>query len=340
MRAMVLETPGPIETSPLALRDVPTPQPAAGEIRVRVAVCGVCRTDLHTVEADFPLPRTPVIPGHQVVGTVETCGEGVTEPAVGDRVGVAWLHETCGTCRFCTTGRENLCDNARFTGLHADGGYAEYLTVPAAFAYPIPDGFPDDQAAPLLCAGIIGYRALKRSAIRPGGRLGLYGFGASAHVAIQVARHWGCKVYVLTRSGGHRDLARRLGAAWVGGATARPPEPLDASVIFAPAGDLVPPALEALDKAGTVALAGIHVSDIPSLDYDRHLFQEKVLTSVTAATRQDGLELMDLAAAIPIRTETATFHLEEANEVLAKVKRSEISGAAVLQLASPPVTPR
>jgi len=333
MRAMVLEKPAPIETSPLALRDVPTPDPAAGRIRIRVAVCGVCRTDLHTVEGDFPLPQIPVIPGHQVVGTVEGSGEGVTVPGAGDRVGVAWLHQTCGRCRFCTSGHENLCDDARFTGLHAAGGYAEYLTVPAAFAYPIPEGFPDEQAAPLLCAGIIGYRALRRSGIQPGGRLGLYGFGASAHVAIQIARHWGCEIYVFTRNSGHRDLARRLGAAWVGGAADLPPERLDASVIFAPAGELVPPALEALEKAGTLALAGIHVTDIPALAYERHIFHEKTLTSVTAATRRDGRELLNLAAAIPIRTQVVMFPLEEANAVLAKVKRSQVAGAAVLRVA-------
>ena len=333
MRAMVLEKPGPIETSPLVLRDVPTPDPAAGRIRIRVAVCGVCRTDLHTVEGDFPLPQIPVIPGHQVVGTVEGSGEGVTVPGAGDRVGVAWLHQTCGRCRFCTSGHENLCDDARFTGLHAAGGYAEYLTVPAAFAYPIPEGFPDEQAAPLLCAGIIGYRALRRSGIQPGGRLGLYGFGASAHVAIQIARHWGCEIYVFTRNSGHRDLARRLGAAWVGGAADLPPERLDASVIFAPAGELVPPALEALEKAGTLALAGIHVTDIPALAYERHIFHEKTLTSVTAATRRDGRELLNLAAAIPIRTQAVMFPLEEANAVLAKVKRSQVAGAAVLRVA-------
>jgi len=332
MRAMVLDRPAPIEAHPLTAREVPRPEPGPDQVLLRVSVCGVCRTDLHTVEADFPLPRTPIIPGHQVVGTVEAVGPGVTEPARGDRVGVAWLHETCGGCRFCRTGRENLCPDARFTGLHADGGYAEFMTVPASFAYPVPAGFTDAQAAPLLCAGIIGYRALVRSEVRPGGRLGLYGFGASAHVAIQVARHWGCRVYVFTRDPGHQDLARRLGAAWVGAAPDAPPEPLDASVIFAPAGDLVPHALEGLDKGGTLALAGIHLTDIPSLTYEEHVFYEKTLTSVTAATRVDGRELLQLADQVPIRTEVQTFDLADANRVLERVKASQISGAAVLRI--------
>jgi len=332
MRAMVLDTPAPIDDEPLTLRDVPLPEPGPGQVRLRVSVCGVCRTDLHTVEGDLDLPRTPLVPGHQVIGTVDALGDGVSGLAEGTRVGVAWLHQTCGQCRFCSAGRENLCPDARFTGLDADGGYAEAMTVPADFAYPVPDGFPDEQAAPLLCAGIIGYRALRRSGIRPGGRLGLYGFGASAHVAIQVARHWECEVAVLTRDEGHKALARRLGAAWVGEAPDRPPAPLDAAVIFAPAGDLVPPALEAVDKGGTVVLAGIHVSGIPAMDYENHVFYERTLTSVTAATRQDGGDLLRLAAKIPIRTEVETFDLAEANAVLARVKASQIAGAAVLRV--------
>ncbi len=313
MRAMVLEKPGRAESAPLALREVPRPEAGPGRILVRVSVCGACRTDLHTVEGELHLPRTPIIPGHQVVGTVEACGPGVAGFAPGDRVGVAWLHETCGRCRFCTNGRENLCPDARFTGLHHDGGYAEYLTAAADYVYRIPEGFADEQAAPLLCAGIVGYRSLKRSGIRPGGRLGIYGFGASAHVVMQVAQHWGCEVYVCSRGEVHRDLARRLGAAWVGEEADPPPAPLDAAVIFAPAGNLVLPALEALDKGGTLSLAGITLSDIPSLSYERHLFYEKTITSTTANTRQDGRELLDLAARIPIRTEVTVFPLEEAN---------------------------
>jgi propanol-preferring alcohol dehydrogenase len=332
MQAMVLDAPADVADEPLVLKDLPRPEPGPRDILLRVSVCGVCRTDLHTVEADFPLPRTPLVPGHQVVGVVEAVGEEVTERAAGDRVGVAWLHETCGRCRFCTSGRENLCPDARFTGLHADGGYAEFMTVPAAFAYEVPAGVADEQAAPLLCAGIIGYRALVRSGIQAGGRLGLYGFGASAHVAIQVARHWGCEVSVFTRAEGHKDLARRLGAAWVGMAGEAPPHPLEACVIFAPAGDLVPPALEAVDHGGTVVLAGIHVSDIPAMTYEDHVFHEKALTSVTAATREDGRAMMRLAAEADVETEVETFPLAEANRVLRMVKDSEIRGAAVLRV--------
>jgi propanol-preferring alcohol dehydrogenase len=332
MQAMVLDRPAPIAGHPLALCNVPRPDPGPGEVLLRVSVCGVCRTDLHTVEGDLALPRTPVIPGHQVVGTVEAAGEGVRRLGPGDRVGVAWLHATCGACRFCTSERENLCPDARFTGLHAAGGYAEFMTVPAAFAYPVPADVPDEQAAPLLCAGIIGYRAVKRTGIRPGGRLGMYGFGASAHVAIQIARHWGCRVFVYTRDDGHRDLARRLGAEWVGTVPEPPPEPLDGSILFAPAGDLVPPALEMLARGGSLVLAGIHVSGIPPLEYERHLFYEKTLTSVTAATREDGREMMRLAAEVPVRTEVRTFPLAEANRVLEMVKASEIAGAAVLRV--------
>jgi propanol-preferring alcohol dehydrogenase len=332
MQAMVLDAPADVADEPLTLRDLPRPEPGPHDVLLRVSVCGVCRTDLHTVEADFPLPRTPLVPGHQVVGVVEAVGGKVTERAAGDRVGVAWLHSTCGRCRFCTSGRENLCTDARFTGLHADGGYAEFMTVPAAFAYEVPAGVADEQAAPLLCAGIIGYRALVRSGIRPGGRLGLYGFGASAHVAIQVARHWGCEVSVFTRAEGHKDLARRLGAAWVGEAHQTPPHPLEASVIFAPAGHLVPPALEAVDHGGTVVLAGIHVTDIPSMTYEDHVFHEKVLTSVTAATREDGRAMMRLAAEAGVETEVETFPLAEASRVLRMVKASEVRGAAVLRV--------
>lgn len=332
MRALVLENPAPIEDEPLVLRDLPKPEPGPQEILVRVHVCGVCHTDLHEAEGDLDLPRTPIVPGHQVVGTVEATGNRVGGIKKGDRVGVAWLHETCGTCRFCRRGDENLCPDARFTGLHADGGYAECLTVPADFAYAVPDGFPDEQAAPLLCAGIIGLRALDRSRVVSSGRLGIYGFGASAHVTLQAARHRGMEVYVFTRAEEHKRHARDLGAAWVGEVPEEPPEPLDGSILFAPAGKLVPPALEALDRGGTLALAGIHVSPIPEMTYDEHLYHEKTLTSVTAATRRDGEELMRLAAEIPLHTDVTTFPFEDANAVLAKVKHSDISGAAVLRV--------
>jgi len=340
MRAIILASQAPIESRPLAMADVATPTPAEGEVLIRVHVCGVCRTDLHTVEGDLALHRRPIIPGHQIVGTVEACGPGVRGIEIGRRVGAAWLHDTCGQCGSCAGGRENLCRKARFTGLDFDGGYAEFATARADYIYALPDGCPDEQAAPLLCAGIIGYRALKRSGISParpgsrksGGRLGLYGFGASAHVTIQVAKFWGCKVYVSSRGEAHRQLARDLGADWVGDEAARPPEPLDAAILFAPAGELVLPAMEALDDGGTLAVAGIHLSDIPAMNYQRHLFRERTLTSVTANTREDGRELLALAAQIPIRTQVSIFPLDQANEALLAVKQSTMRGAGVLRI--------
>lgn len=333
MRAMVVERQAPVGESPLVPRDVAVPEPGPGQVRIRVSVCGVCHTDLHVVEGDLPLHGRPVIPGHQVIGGVDAAGPGATAFRPGDRVGVPWLHRTCGRCRFCRNGRENLCPDARFTGYHEPGGFAEFMLADEAFAYPIPPGFPDHEAAPLLCAGIIGYRSLRLSGIQPGEALGLYGFGASAHIALQIARHWGCAVHVFTRSEEHRALARRLGAAWAGGAEEDPGRPLQAGVIFAPAGGLVPRALERLDRGGTVALAGIWMSEVPPLDYDRHLYQEKVLRSVTASTRQDARELLELAAAIPIRTDVQEFPLEEANEALRRLKHSRLErGAAVLRV--------
>jgi len=284
------------------------------------------------VEGELPDIRLPLIPGHQAVGTVMQVGGRVTDIHEGDRVGIAWLQGTCGQCEFCTSGRENLCFEAKFTGYQVDGGYAEYAVVPAQFAYPIPSIFSDDQAAPLLCAGIIGYRALRLSGIKPGQRLGLYGFGASAHIAIQIARHWGCQVYVSSLKPEHQKLARQLGAVWVGGATDIPPDKLHGSIIFAPAGELVPPALRALERGGTLALAGIHMSPIPSLDYDRDVFGERVIRSVTANTRQDGLDLLREAAAIPIKPHTVRFPLEEANRALQELKAGSFQGAAVLMI--------
>jgi alcohol dehydrogenase, propanol-preferring len=312
--------------------ELPEPVPGPGQVRIRVAVCGVCHTDLHEIEGELPLPRLPLIPGHQVVGRVDRVGEGVRTPVVGDRVGVAWLHQTCGGCRFCATGSENLCREARFTGFHEQGGYAEAVLAPADFVYPIPGGFPDLQAAPLLCAGIIGYRALGCCGIRPGQRLGLYGFGASAHVAIQVARHRGCEVYVFTRSEGHRRLARRLGAAWVGGAEDDPPGRIDAAINFSPAGALVADALRIMERGGTVALAGIYVDQLPPLDYEAHLYYERSVTSVTASTRQDGHELLALASEIPIRTEVSVYPLDRVNDALRDVKHSRVDGAAVVRV--------
>ncbi len=332
MRAMVLEKPGEVATEPLALRDVPVPEAGRGQVRIRVRVCGVCRTDLHIVEGELPPGKQPVIPGHQVVGIVDQVGKDVADVKEGDRVGIAWLQETCGRCEFCASGRENLCVMAKFTGYHVDGGYAEWAVVPARFAYPVPSIFSDDETAPLLCAGIIGYRALRLSGVKPGQRLGLYGFGASAHIAIQVARHWGCSVYVCSLKEEHRALARELGAVWVGGAADPPPDKLHGAIIFAPAGDLVPPALRALERGGTLALAGIHMSTIPPLDYDTELFGERVVRSVTANTKQDGLDLLREAAAIPIRPRTQRFRLEEANQALQALKAGRIKGAGVLVL--------
>lgn len=330
MKAQVLSRPASIDSAPLELRELPVPEPAAHEVRVRIEACGICRTDLHVVEGELPPQTAHIVPGHQVVGTVDRRGAGAARFREGDRIGIAWLRSTCGTCRYCRAGNENLCPQARFTGYHANGGYAEYALVHEDFAYAIPSALQSAAATPLLCAGIIGYRALRRADIRPGCRLGLYGFGSSAHIAIQVARHLGCTVYVMTRDERHQALARDLGAAWTGGADAAPPEPLDSAVLFAPVGHLVPPALEALDQGGTLALAGIYLSDIPSLNYERHLFHEKNLRSVTANTRADGEELLRIAAEIPIRPHTTSFPLRDANRALQQLKHDGLQGSGVL----------
>jgi len=332
MHAMRLHEPQPIAEEPLTLDDVNAPEPGRGEVRLQVEICGVCHTDLHTVEGDLALPKVPVTPGHQVVATVDARGEGAGRYDVGERVGVAWLYATCGECDYCLGGQENLCPDARFTGLHADGGYAEYMVVDERFAYPLPETFSAAEAAPLLCAGIIGYRALRLSGIQPGGRLGLYGFGASAHLAIQVANFWNCDVYVFTRSENHRQLARELGAVWVGGAEEEIDVGLDGSVTFAPAGWIVPLALGHLRPGGTLAINAIYMSPIPEIDYEL-IYRERVLRSVTNFTRQDAEEFLKLAAEIRIETEVEVFPLEEANEVLRRLKESEIRGAAALQVA-------
>ena len=298
---------------------------------VQVGACGVCRTDLHVVEGELPPRKSPVVPGHQIVGRIERVGDGVTRFRAGDRVGIPWLHRTCGVCEYCRAGKENLCDNAAFTGYVVDGGYAELALAPEKFAYPIPNGFPDEQAAPLLCAGIIGFRSLRLSGIQPGQRLGFYGFGAAAHVAIQVARHWNVEVYALTRDPRHQRLAREMGAVWAGGGMDEPPAKLDAAIIFAPAGELVPAALKAVKKGGTVALAGIHMSPIPPLEYGL-LYHERVLRSVANNTRQDGKDFLRIAAEIPIHTEIEVFPLRDANRALNALKNDAIRGAAVLQV--------
>lgn len=335
MKAMVVQNPGPILSHPLALVDLPIPEPGVGEALIKVEVCGVCRTDLHVAEGDLPPHRMPIIPGHEAVGTVVRLGPGTTQLVKeGDRVGVAWLHASCGVCAYCQRGEENLCTAPRFTGYDEHGGYAEYLTAPAAFMYPLPAAVASTQIAPLLCAGIIGYRALRRSEVRPGQRLGLYGFGASAHIVIQIARYWGCEVYVATRGEKHRRLAREMGAVWVGEATDAPPEKLHSAIIFAPAGELIPVALAALDRGGTLALAGIYMTDTPALQYTTHLFHERNIRSVTANTRQDGRELLQLAQVLPLRTHTEEFPLERATDALRRLRHDEINGAAVLRVAN------
>ena len=333
MKAMVLNNIGPVESGPLTLADVEVPEPGPGQIRIAVSVCGVCHTDLHTVEGELPTRPLPLIPGHQVVGVVEAAGDGARRFALGDRVGVAWLHRTCGVCPMCRRGDENLCPQGRFTGYDFPGGYAEYLVIDEDFAYTLPTGLSDEQTAPLMCAGIIGYRALRLSGVKPGGRLGMYGFGASAHVTIQIARHLGCRVFVFSRGQSHRELARQLGADWCGGSEQQPPERLDGSIIFAPAGGIVPQALEHLDRGGTCALAGIYMSQIPPLDYGRHLYDERVLRSVTASTRRDGEDLLKLAAEASVRTHVTAFPLDQANRALQLLKLGGIDGAAVLCIA-------
>jgi propanol-preferring alcohol dehydrogenase len=332
MKAMAVYSPAAIETEPLRAIELPDPEPGPREILVRIKTCGVCRTDLHIAEGDLP-PRHPrIVPGHEIVGAVARCGPGCTRFAPGARVGVAWLRETCGQCTYCRRGRENLCTSARFTGYDHDGGYAEFVVVREDFAYARPDALGDEAAAPLLCAGIIGFRAIKRAEIRPEATVGLYGFGGSAHIAIQVLKHWRCRVFVMSRGGRHQQLAEELGADWIGPAAAPPPRKLDAAILFAPAGNLVAPALEALDRGGILAVAGIYLSPIPALDYERHLFYERELRSVTANTRADGEEFLKIAGEIPVRTHTLGMKLAEANRALYMLKHDELKGAAVLHI--------
>lgn len=335
MWACVLDQPMAIDQQPLAWREVATPQPGPGEVLVRVRACGVCRTDLHVVEGELPVRKPGIIPGHQIAGEIAAHGpprEGAELPAIGSRVGVAWLHHTDGTCRFCRRGQENLCEQAAFTGWTVDGGYAEYCLADAAFVYPLPASFSDLSAAPLLCAGIIGYRSLRLTGLPvscPGARLGIYGFGAAGHVVIQLARARGAEVYVATRDRRHQELAAELGARWVGGAAEAPPVPLDAAILFAPAGALVPPALQALDPGGVLVLGGIHMSPIPELDYD-WLHPERLIRGVANNTRQDGREFLAEAAHIPVLTRTTAFALRDANRALRELKEDAFAGAAVL----------
>jgi alcohol dehydrogenase, propanol-preferring len=335
MRAWALSRPAPAAERTLHLveREIPTPDP--GEILVKVHVCGVCRTDLHLVEGDLVPRRAGVVPGHEVVGHVARQGEGVTRFSEGERVGIAWLRWTDGSCRFCVRGDENLCLEPRFTGWDADGGYAEYAVVDERYAYRVPSTFSDSEAAPLLCAGIIGYRALRRTGLRPGGRLGIYGFGGSAHLTAQVALYEGATVHVMTRAESARRLALSLGCASAQGADEPPPEPLEAAILFAPVGTLVLPAMAALDRGGRLAIAGIHLSDIPSLDYDAYLFQEREMVSVTANTRRDGEEFLALAAEIPVRATTTEYPFEAADVALEDLARDAVNGAAVIRVSAP-----
>jgi len=313
----------------------PTPEPGPGQVRLRVLVCGVCRTDLHLAEGDLAPRRPGVVPGHEVVGTVDRLGPGATRFGEGQRVGAAWLASTCTSCRFCSRDRENLCLRPTFTGWDIDGGYAEYMVASEDYLYDLPAGFDDVGVAPLLCAGIIGYRALSRAELPSGGRLGLYGFGGSAHLTAQVARAEGARLYVFTRSAADRQLARDLGAAFVGDAYDRPPEPLDSAILFAPAGPLVLPALEALDRGGTLALAGIHLSDIPVLDYQAHLFQERTLRSVTANTRADGVAFLGAASRYGVKATTTVYAFEEADRALSDLAHDRFNGAAVIEVSQP-----
>jgi propanol-preferring alcohol dehydrogenase len=333
VRAQVLEHAAPVADAPLRLVERPEPTPGPGEVMLRVSACACCRTDLHVVEGELELAHLPVVPGHQAVGRVERLGAGCERLAVGDRVGVAWLHHTCGVCEFCRRGEENLCERAEFTGWTVDGGYADAITVPEAFAVALPDVLDDLEAAPLLCAGVIGFRALRRAEVQPGERVALMGFGASAHLALQVLRYWGCEVVVMTRGEAHRALARELGASWVGEAAERPPGSCDRAVVFAPAGELVPVALQVVRPGGTVALAGIHMSPIPQLDYAL-LWRERSLRSVANMTRRDAEEFMILAAEAGVRTSFVVFPLEAANDALLAIKSDDVRGAAVLDVGA------
>jgi alcohol dehydrogenase, propanol-preferring len=330
MRALRLEQQGDIDGSPLARREAAAPQPGPGEVRVRVRVCAICRTDLHIIEGDLPPQRRPIIPGHQVVGVVDQLGEGCRRLQLGQRVGIAWLRQTDGTCRFCQSGRENLCRASRYTGYHEHGGYAEFATVPEAFAYALPPCFTDVEAAPLLCAGLIGYRALQRARVPEGGRLLLVGFGSSAHVVIQIAAYRGCQVYVVSRGPSHQRLSERLGAVWAGDDLGKLPAKMDSAILFAPTGTLVPPTLEALDRGGTLSIAGIRLTDVPPLSYEKHLFYEKELGSATANTREDGRALLAEAEAAHVRPHVVEYSLDDANRALQDLKHSRIDGTGVL----------
>jgi propanol-preferring alcohol dehydrogenase len=330
---MLLRRPGPIDSLPLELAEAPDPRPGEQDIVITIRACGVCHTDLHEVEGELEVTRLPVIPGHQIVGVVSAIGPHASRFRMGDRVGVPWLNWVCTECAYCRKGQENLCEQARFTGVHAHGGYAQHIGIHEDFAYHLPAGLDDVHTAPLLCAGVIGYRALRMSAARPGDRLGLYGFGASAHLVLQIAVHQGCQVYVYSRSDDHRKLAEKLGARWTGRAEDSPGVPLDSAIIFAPAGPLVPMALAALGRGGTCVLAGIYMSPIPEMNYAQSLYHERSLLSVANSTRRDVEGLLELAARVPLRPEVETLPLEQANQALQLLKQGKVRGAAVLEIS-------
>lgn len=333
MKAMVLRDQSCIKNEPLEYSDVPDPEPGDDQVLIKIKACGICHTDLHEVEGDLPLVKQPVIIGHQVVGIVEQVGRNVKKFKGGERVGVPWVHKTCSRCSFCKIGSENLCESALFTGYHVDGGYAEMMVSAEDFTYKIPENFSDQEATPLLCAGIIGYRALRLSDLEKGEKLGLFGFGASAHMVIQVARHWNCEVYVFTRSEGHRKLAKELGASWAGGAEDTPPAKLDRAISFAPAGKVVLAALHHLRKGGTLSINAIFLDKIPEMDYNKHIYYEKTVRSVASSTRQDAEEFLAIAGEIPIRSEIEIFPLKEANKALQLLKESRINGAGILKIS-------
>lgn len=335
MKAMLLRQSGPIEQSPLQGTEMPDPQPGPGEVRLAVQVCALCHTDLHIIEGELPPHLRPVVPGHQIVGRIDKLGPGVTRFKVSDRVGVPWLYHTDQTCHYCKAGKENLCEHGQFTGYDANGGYAQHHVVSEEYTYPIPEVFSDEQAAPLLCSGVVGFRALRLSEIKPGGRLGIWGFGASAHINLQIARHWNCEVYVFTRGAEHQKLALQLGAVWAGpsgGPEAGKLPRLDAGVIYAPAGPLVIDALKMLDKGGTLALGGIYMTPIPEFDY-QILWGERTVRSVANSTRQDVIDLLQVAAEVPVKSEIEMFELSELNQALQKLKHSQINGSGVVRIS-------
>lgn len=331
MKSMCLYEPKQVEAKPLEYSEIPIPCPGKKQVRIRIRVCGVCHTDLHTVEGDINPPKLPIIPGHQVVGFIDTIGEDVSRFKLGDRVGIPWLYDACRNCEFCYTGNENLCTQARFTGYHVNGGFAEYILAEEGYVLPIPDDIDDEQAAPLLCAGIIGYRSLRKADIHPGERLGLFGFGASAHLTIQVAHYWECEVYVFTRSKAHQKHAEELGASWIGNALDPSPRPLDRAIIFAPAGWIIPEALRKLRPGGTLAINAIHMSEIPRMPYEL-IYGERTIRSVANATYNDGVEYLRLAVEIPVKPTITIYRLEDANKALLDIKKSRLNGEAVLKV--------